>query len=114
MGMRAVDARGESGDEMASTQGQGQRQRQGQAAKNSKKSKAQGDAVSREATRRKDWFVTVRKLVADTLDLALPGSVMGWVRLGTGPVSLAMLGSTLLTGWEVWDRVGAEMKVSPR
>lgn len=50
----------------------------------------------------------VRRLVADVLDLALPGSVVGYVKVDEGSVGLAMLGSTVLTGLEVWERCGRE------
>lgn len=53
--------------------------------------------------------VLMRRLAADILDLAVPGSVVGWVKMEPGTVAVAMLFSTLLTGWEVWDRCGAEM-----
>ena len=46
----------------------------------------------------------VLRLAADILDLAIPGSATGWIPLDQPTVSVAMLGSTLLTGWEVWRR----------
>ncbi|KAK4042342.1 hypothetical protein C8A01DRAFT_33545 [Parachaetomium inaequale] len=51
----------------------------------------------------------VRRLVADVMDLGLPGSVVGWVPLVPGTVGLLMLGSTVLTGLEVWERCGREV-----
>ncbi|KAK4237682.1 peroxisomal biogenesis factor 11 [Achaetomium macrosporum] len=51
---------------------------------------------------------TFRRLVADAMDLAVPGSVVGWVRLEPAMVSLLMFGSTVLTGMEVWERCGRE------
>lgn len=51
----------------------------------------------------------VRRLIADVLDLAVPGNVVGWVPLKAGPVGVCMLGSTILTCWEVWDRCGREV-----
>ncbi|KAK4219849.1 hypothetical protein QBC37DRAFT_408648 [Rhypophila decipiens] len=47
-----------------------------------------------------------RKVIADLLDLALPGTVVGWVEMGSGMVGVCMLGSTWLTGLEVWERCG--------
>ncbi len=54
------------------------------------------------------------RLVADVLDLAVPGSVVGWVPLGQGTVAWCMLGSTVLTGWEVWERCGREVREGRR
>ena len=48
----------------------------------------------------------VRRLVADVMDLVLPGVVVGWVSVSSGTVGVCMLGSTLLTGLEVWERCG--------
>ncbi|KAK4103270.1 hypothetical protein N658DRAFT_494600 [Parathielavia hyrcaniae] len=50
-----------------------------------------------------------RRLVADMLDLSVPGSMVGWVSLSPGKVGLLMLGSTVLTGMEVWERCGREV-----
>ncbi|AEO64200.1 uncharacterized protein THITE_2110084 [Thermothielavioides terrestris NRRL 8126] len=43
------------------------------------------------------------------MDLAVPGSVVGWVPLGPAVVALLMFGSTVLTGMEVWERCGREV-----
>jgi hypothetical protein len=51
----------------------------------------------------------MRKLIADVMDLAVPGSVVGWVPLSPEMVGLLMLGSTVLTGMEVWERCGREV-----
>ncbi|KAH6842929.1 hypothetical protein B0I37DRAFT_436895 [Chaetomium sp. MPI-CAGE-AT-0009] len=51
----------------------------------------------------------VRRLVADVMDLAVPGSVVGWVPLEPRTVGLLMLGSTVLTGMEVWERCGMDV-----
>ncbi|KAK3381480.1 peroxisomal biogenesis factor 11 [Podospora didyma] len=63
----------------------------------------------KDSKRKTDTFRIVRRLVADVLDLAIPGSVVGWVPLSPGNVGLAMLGSTMLTGAEVWERCGKEL-----
>ncbi|AEO58939.1 hypothetical protein MYCTH_2306713 [Thermothelomyces thermophilus ATCC 42464] len=59
----------------------------------------------RKAARRK----VVRRLAADIMDLAVPGSVVGWVPLAPGYVAVLMFGSTILTGMEVWERCGREL-----
>jgi hypothetical protein len=51
----------------------------------------------------------VRRLAADALDLFVPGAVIGWVPASAGTVGLAMLGSTYLTGLEIWERCGREI-----
>ena len=51
----------------------------------------------------------VRRLVADVMDLGLPASVVGWVPLSPETVGWLMLGSTVLTGMEVWERCGREL-----
>ncbi|KAK3333731.1 peroxisomal biogenesis factor 11-domain-containing protein [Cercophora scortea] len=51
----------------------------------------------------------VRRLVADVLDLAVPGTVIKVFSVGQGTVGFAMLGSTVLTGLEVWERCGREL-----
>ncbi|KAL2172118.1 hypothetical protein VTG60DRAFT_119 [Thermothelomyces hinnuleus] len=59
----------------------------------------------RKAAKRK----VVRRLAADIMDLAVPGSVVGLVPLAPGYVAILMLGSTILTGMEVWERCGREL-----
>ncbi|KAK4249391.1 hypothetical protein C7999DRAFT_12764 [Corynascus novoguineensis] len=63
------------------------------------------DTVKDRAARKK----VVRRLIADVMDLAVPGSVVGWVPLAPGYVALLMLGSTILRGMEVWERCGREL-----
>jgi len=65
------------------------------------------DTVKDRAARKK----VVRRLIADVMDLAVPGSVVGWVPLAPGYVALLMLGSTVLTGMEVWERCGRELAI---
>lgn len=54
-------------------------------------------------------YALARRCVADVLDLAVPGSVVGWVRVEPGTVGLVMVVSTWLTGVEVWERCGREI-----
>ncbi|KAK0709631.1 peroxisomal biogenesis factor 11-domain-containing protein [Lasiosphaeria miniovina] len=54
----------------------------------------------------------LRRLTADVLDISVPGSVVGWSPLSPGPIGVLMLGSTALTGLEVWDRCGKELEDS--
>lgn len=49
-----------------------------------------------------------RKMVASTLDLALPGSVIGWVPAPAAVVGGIMLTTSYLTGLDVWERCGRE------
>ncbi|KAL8418515.1 hypothetical protein RB594_001927 [Gaeumannomyces avenae] len=48
--------------------------------------------------------VCLRKMVADLLDIALPGSALGWVPLDALSVSSAMLLTSILTGLDFWER----------
>lgn len=48
--------------------------------------------------------VCMRKMVADLLDIALPGSALGWVPLDTLGVSSAMLATTILTSLDFWEK----------
>ncbi|PSR79955.1 hypothetical protein BD289DRAFT_485290 [Coniella lustricola] len=57
----------------------------------------------RRELRTKGWR-TARRCVADVLDLAVPGVVVGWVNVSSGTVGLLMAGSTYLTGLEIWER----------
>ncbi len=56
--------------------------------------------------------VILRRIVADSLDLLVPASVLGWISAEPGTVSLAMFVSTALTAAEVWERCGAEVAKS--
>jgi hypothetical protein len=75
-------------------------------------SKMKEEVASRRAKeareRKMARFRTLRRLVADVLDLAVPGSAIGWVPMGPGPVGVVMLGSTVLTACEVWERCARE------
>ncbi|KAL2162100.1 hypothetical protein VTH06DRAFT_7885 [Thermothelomyces fergusii] len=68
--------------------------------------KERGEMRERRDTARRN---VVRRLAADVMDLAVPGSVVGWVPLAPGYVAVLMLGSTILTGMEVWERCGREL-----
>ena len=63
------------------------------------------EAVKEKEIRRK----IVRRMVADVMDLAVPGSVIGWVPFSAGTVSFLMFWSTILTGLEVWEKCGREL-----
>jgi len=60
----------------------------------------------------KKRYKIVRRLVADCLDLAVPGAVVGWVPASPGTVGLLMLGSTWLTSLEVWEKCALEVRAS--
>lgn len=49
-----------------------------------------------------------RRLVANVLDLPLPGSVVGWIRADPLTLGLAMMTTSALTGFDVWERCGRE------
>jgi hypothetical protein len=50
-----------------------------------------------------------RKMVACVLDLALPGSVVGWIPASKSSVAIIMLVTSVLTGVDVWERCGKEV-----
>jgi hypothetical protein len=58
---------------------------------------------------RSNVYTLGRRVVADALDITLPGAVVGWVPAGSGTVGLAMLVTSVLTGMEVWERCGQEV-----
>lgn len=49
-------------------------------------------------------YIIARRCVADLLDLVVPGSVVGWVKVAPGTVGACMVVSTWLTGLEIWER----------
>ncbi|KAI0419497.1 peroxisomal biogenesis factor 11-domain-containing protein [Xylaria grammica] len=55
-----------------------------------------------------------RRVVSDTLDITLPGSVVGWVPVSTGTVGLAMFVTTVLTSMDIWERCGREVASSKK
>jgi hypothetical protein len=69
----------------------------------------EGGVVARKEEERGKRRRIVRRLVADVMDLGLPGSVVGWVPLSPETVGWLMLGTTVLTGMEVWERCGREL-----
>lgn len=66
--------------------------------------------AARAAERKGRVFTVARKLLADVVDMALPGSVVGWVDLSPGPVGVAMLCTTVLTSWAFWERCGVQVR----
>lgn len=50
----------------------------------------------------------LRKIAISLLDMALPGSDLGWIRAEKGTVASVMLVTSLMTGADVWERVGHE------
>ncbi|KAL1869700.1 hypothetical protein VTK73DRAFT_3037 [Phialemonium thermophilum] len=53
-----------------------------------------------------------RRLVADVLDLSVPGSAVGYVKADAGTVGLAMVVTTILTGLDAWERCGREVEAA--
>lgn len=66
---------------------------------------------------RRKWMKTVqgqlvvlgRKVVADAVDVLLPGCIVGWTPLQPATVGYVMLFTTLLTSYDVWLRCGREV-----
>lgn len=52
----------------------------------------------------------VRKGVADLLDMAMPGTIVGWWKADQGTLGVILIVTTYLTGWEVWERCGREVE----
>lgn len=50
--------------------------------------------------------VHLRKLVANVLDLPLPGTVIGWIHAEPRTLGLVMMMTSALTGYDVWERCG--------
>lgn len=55
------------------------------------------------------WWGLARRCVADLLDLAAPGDVVGWFRFAPGTLGALQVVTTYLTGMEVWERCGREV-----
>jgi hypothetical protein len=50
-----------------------------------------------------------RKLVACLLDMPLPGNVVGWIPAAPGTLGMLMLTTSVLTGFDVWERCGRDV-----
>ncbi|KAH7319597.1 peroxisomal biogenesis factor 11 [Stachybotrys elegans] len=46
-----------------------------------------------------------RKIIANMIDILLPGSVIGWTPVSPGTVSLATFITTFITGYDVWVKL---------
>ncbi|KAI1079876.1 peroxisomal biogenesis factor 11 [Whalleya microplaca] len=74
--------------------------------------------VAKRKAERRRWIREVktkvhklgRGVVANALDITLPGSAIGWVPVDAGTVGLATLVTTVLTGMDVWERCGREVE----
>ncbi|RYP89907.1 hypothetical protein DL770_004000 [Monosporascus sp. CRB-9-2] len=64
--------------------------------------------VGRRETQAKVRGLT-RSVMANALDIALPGTAVGWLDLEAGTVGVAMFITSILTGWDVWERCGREI-----
>ncbi|KAI0169206.1 peroxisomal biogenesis factor 11 [Hypoxylon sp. FL1284] len=51
-----------------------------------------------------------RGAAASALDILLPGSALGWIKVEPGTVAMAMLATTVLTSIDVWDKCGQDVK----
>lgn len=51
--------------------------------------------------------VILKRVVADSCDLLIPGAIVGWIPLGPVPIGIAGSISAVLGGSEVWERVNA-------
>ncbi|RYP19575.1 hypothetical protein DL765_003302 [Monosporascus sp. GIB2] len=73
-------------------------------------------AEEKQKTRELSWREAQAKVrgltcsvMANALDIALPGTAVGWLDLETGTVGVAMFITSILTGWDVWERCGREV-----
>ena len=103
-------AEGSSTGEKAKSKGANEPQKQRQ--REAERRKEQRLVRQRERAGRSRKIV--RRLVADVLDLTIPGSIVGYINLDDGPVGLAMFITTILTGLEVWERCGVEVDAASR
>ncbi|CAK7270221.1 hypothetical protein SEPCBS119000_003977 [Sporothrix epigloea] len=72
---------------------------------------AEQDKRARQAVqeaRRNRLVALGRRVVADAVDVLLPGAVVGWTPLAPATVGWVMSFTTLLTGYDVWLRCGQE------
>lgn len=49
----------------------------------------------------------VRSLVADSCDILIPGSFVGWIQASPTQVGIAMIVSTVLSSWDIWVKINA-------
>ncbi|VUC23188.1 unnamed protein product [Clonostachys rosea] len=76
------------------------------------------EAAEKRKEERKEWAKKVsketsllgQKLLADVLDLIIPASAMGWVKVDTGIIGAAMFSTSVLTGLDAWRRVGRDLE----
>ncbi|KAK4187222.1 peroxisomal biogenesis factor 11-domain-containing protein [Podospora australis] len=80
-----------------------------------------GEIAARKEEQRKELkklketrYKTIRRAIADALDLPVPGSVIKWIPLPPGVVAVLMFFSTWLTGLEVWEKCGKELVVAAK
>ncbi|KAI1155533.1 hypothetical protein F4825DRAFT_407236 [Nemania diffusa] len=59
-------------------------------------------------------YMLGRRVLIDTLDITIPGSIVGWVPVSTGTVGLAMFVTTVLTSMDIWERCGREVAGSKK
>lgn len=62
-----------------------------------------------EKVRTKQLHGLARNVVANSLDIILPGAVVGWIDASPGTVGIAMLVTTILTAMDAWERCGREV-----
>ncbi|KAF5010885.1 hypothetical protein FDECE_2979 [Fusarium decemcellulare] len=58
----------------------------------------------------REGTVLGRSIISDGLDMILPGTTVGWVKVEPGLVSMVMFFTTLTTGMAVWERVGQKLQ----
>ncbi|KAM0331394.1 hypothetical protein ACHAQA_003067 [Verticillium albo-atrum] len=71
-----------------------------------------GGVVARKAHRaevRKKARGLLRRMAADSLDILIPGSVVGWVSSEPGTLATVMLCTSVMTGLDVWERCGRQV-----
>jgi hypothetical protein len=55
-----------------------------------------------------------RKMAADSLDMLLPGHLIGWIKTDPGTVGVAMMITSVITSIDVWERCGAQVRSKGR
>lgn len=51
-----------------------------------------------------------KKMLSETLDMLLPSAGLGWVKVDPGLVGLAMFCTTIITGLDVWHKIGRDLE----